>query len=201
VRRRRSRRVTSPFPALLLVAAAVASACVTPATPAPSTAPTGVTAAPRPSPVVSDGSTFKIDADHARAVTRAVELIDAYNAGNLDAVLSLLADSVAAWGDCDGTAFVGVTRPTSKVDLVPMLRARFADHDHLEIGLLSNSNPDASSNRVVGIAFSRRSNDTLRALGFPDGIVGPQTNKTVFDSSFHVIAFASASSQQDCRLP
>jgi len=51
----------------------------------------------------------------------------------------------------------------------------------------------------VGIRFARRSNDSLRTLGFPNGIVGPQTNKTVFDASGLVVAFANASGPQDCH--
>jgi hypothetical protein len=51
----------------------------------------------------------------------------------------------------------------------------------------------------VAIRFARRSNDSLRALGFPDGIAGPQTNKTVFDENGLVRAFANASGPQDCH--
>jgi hypothetical protein len=119
-------------------------------------------------------------------------------------VQALLAPEVAAWADCAGDRFVaisgqfGVFAPVAKAATVPYFQARFADHDRLEIGQITTL-PLSGSGDGVAIRFARRSNDSLRAFGFADGIAGPQTNKTVFDEKGLVRAFANASGPQDCH--
>jgi hypothetical protein len=144
-----------------------------------------------------------IDAAAARRVATVVKLVDAYNAADMAGVQSLLASEVAAWADCAGDRFVaingqyGVFAPVAKAATIPYFQARFADHDRLEIGQVTTS--PGVGGEGVGSRFARRSNDSLRTLGFPDGIVGPHTNKTVFDASGLVVAFANASGPQDCH--
>ena len=65
----------------------------------------------------------------------------------------------------------------------------------LEIGQISAA--EATGGAGVAIQFARRSNDSLRAIGFPDGIVGPPTNKTAFGANRLDIDFANASGPQD----
>lgn len=131
-----------------------------------------------------------------------MKLIDTHNAGDLDGVLALLAPEVAAWADCAGETFVAVhlptLRPVPKAATVAYFKARFADHDHLEIGQITTSEMNGGASGV-GIRFAKRSSDSLRALGFPDGIAGPMTNKTVFDDNGLIRAFANASGPQDCH--
>jgi hypothetical protein len=144
-----------------------------------------------------------IDAAAARRIATVVKLVDAYNAADMAGVQALLAPEVAAWADCAGDRFVaingqfGVFAPLGKAATIPYFQARFADHDRLEIGQITTI--PGVGGEGVGIRFSRRSNDSLRTLGFPNGIVGPQTNKTVFDAAGLVVAFANASGPQDCH--
>lgn len=156
-----------------------------------------------PSPAATADPYGWIDAGAARRVATVVKVIDAYNAGDLPGLQALLAPEVAAWADCAGDKFVAINAPSlrfpvPKAETAPYFRERFADHDHLEIGQITTVSLSGNGNGV-GIKFSRRSNDSLRALGFPDGILGPQTNKTVFDTNGLVVAFANASGPQDCH--
>jgi hypothetical protein len=137
-------------------------------------------------------------------VATVVKLVDAYNAADMASLQALLAPQVAAWADCAGDTFVaingqtGVVSPVAKAATIPFFRARFADHDRLEIGQITTA-PCSGGGECVGIRFARRSNDSLRTLGFATGVVGPQTNKTVFDEQGLVRAFANASGPQDCH--
>jgi hypothetical protein len=143
-----------------------------------------------------------IDAAAARRVATVLKLVDAYNAADISGVQALLAPEVG-WTDCAGDRFVSINsefsrpRPLPKAETVPYLQARFADHDRLEIAKITTA--PCNGGDCVGIRFARRSNDSLRALGFPNGIVWPLTNKTVFDANGLVRAFANASGQQDCH--
>lgn len=136
-------------------------------------------------------------------MTTVVKLVDAYNAADIASLQALLAPEVAAWADCAGETFVaingqaGVFAPVPKAATIPFFQARFADHDRLEIAQITTA--PCTGGDCVGIRFARRSNDSLRALGFANGIVGPQTNKTVFDDKGFVRAFANASGPQDCH--
>jgi len=145
-----------------------------------------------------------IDAAAARRIATVVMLIDAYNASDMASLQALLSPEVAAWADCAGDKFVTISgelgriRPMTKAETISYFEARFTDHDRLEIGQVTTL-PCSGGGDCVGIRFARRSNDSLRALGFSNGIVGPQTNKTVFDENGLVRAFANASGPQDCH--
>jgi hypothetical protein len=182
---------------LLLVAASLLSAACA--------APQAVEALSPSPPVPATASADPygwIDAAAARRVTTVVKLVDAYNAADLAGVQALLAPEVA-WADCAGDKFLtisgefGTPRPMTKAETIPYFQARFADRDRMEIAQITTA--PCNGGDCVGIRFGRRSNDSLRAIGFPDGFVGPQTNKTVFDASGLVVAFANASGPQDCH--
>jgi len=177
---------------LLVVVLATASACSQFRSDAPSS----------PTPTGTDRYGW-IDAAAARRVAAVVRLVDAYNAADLAGIQALLAPEVAAWADCAGDKFVTISgqgriRPMTRAETIPYFQARFADHDRLEIGQVTTL-PCSGGENCVGIRFARRSNDSLRALGFSNGTVGPQTNKTVFDDDGLVRAFANASGPQDCH--
>ena len=186
-------------PISLLVLAALFASCASSSPPAASTP---VVSSAVPATAASDPYGW-IDAAAARRVATVVKLVDAYNAADLASVQALLAPEVAAWADCAGDLFVaingrtGVFGPVAKAATVSFFQARFADHDRLEIAQITTA-PCAGGD-CVGIRFARRSNDSLRALGFANGVVGPQTNKTVFDDQGLVRAFANASGPQDCH--
>jgi hypothetical protein len=150
-------------------------------------------------------STFNIDGDHAVVIARITALIEAYNRGDLETVLALVSDRIV-WADCDyraGTS-VGVIAqsPSNKALLATYLRGRFAEHDQLRIARLYNNNPDDSTGRVGGIEYGIRTSDTLRSLGFPNGIRGPQNAKMVFDGDGRIAGVSNASTPaqpQECR--
>ncbi len=185
--------------ALLLVVASVLLAdCVS----VPPQA--GAALSPSPSvPATASADAYGwIDAAAARRVATVVKLVDAYNVADMAGVQALLAPEVA-WADCAGDKFVtisgefGTPRPMTKAETIPYFQARFADHDRLEIEQITTA--PCNGGDCVGIRFARRSNDSLRALGFPNGIIWPLTNKTVFDATGLVRAFANASGPQDCH--
>lgn len=95
--------------------------------------------------------------ERARAIAEA--FIAAYNAGDLEGILALLAGDVGI-ADCDyreGTrAFV-----VGKEAVAAWLRDRFADHDRFEVERMSVNPEDFTT----GIVYRRRTNDALRAKG------------------------------------
>lgn len=114
-------------------------------------------------------------------------LFRAYNAGRLDEVLALVDDEVV-WGDCDYREVKAVGL-TGKARLAEWLRRAFADHDHLEVFLIEIA-PGAPP--VGAVTYSRRTSDTLRALGFPNGITPRFGTKVVLTpTADRVITFAN----------
>lgn len=97
-------------------------------------------------------------------------LIDAYNAGDLDGALALVGDRIY-WSDCDYRA-VKAVEIEGKADLAGWLGQRFAEQDRLEVDRLDVQGPDNSPDGTVvaNIEYRRRTSDTLRSLGFPQGI-------------------------------
>jgi hypothetical protein len=114
----------------------------------------------------------------------AIAFIRAYNASDLPAAAALLDDRVVA-SDCDYQR----GRPigfTGKLAVVDWLRQRMADHDQLMISKID------VGGGAVGIGYGRRTSDTLRTLGFPDGIRPISATKVLFTSDRkHIAAFAN----------
>ncbi len=82
----------------------------------------------------------------------------------LDAALAAIAEPWG-WSDCDyarGIAATGTGRDT----FAAWLRQRFADHDRLILGQIVLGGQDGL---VMGVSFARRTSDTLRSRGLPDG--------------------------------
>jgi hypothetical protein len=109
-----------------------------------------------------------LNAAQARGAATVVGFLDAYNAGRLEAALALMADRFV-WSDCDygkGSVVNGV----GKESATAWLRERFADHDQLTLAGFYFGVPNEVGMFAVAVSYQRRTSDTLRSLGFPDGI-------------------------------
>lgn len=170
---------------LFAVAAAVylLVACVPGSAPASkatsSSFPAGSSATASASP--EKPGVFTLSAIRARQVSTVVRMIDAYNAGRLDEVVPLLDDGIS-WSDCD-YKMVALVALVGKTQVFSYLRQRFADHDQLTIANIWNQNPGADGAQTVGVDFSRRVSDTIRALGLPNGVRPTLASKVIFDST------------------
>ena len=129
------------------------------------------TAAPLPTPQTAEAGIV-------------IAFIHAYNAGDLAAALALLDDRMSA-SDCDyqrvrPIGFMG------KRAVADWLRQRMADHDQLTIQEIEVSGD------AIGMAYSRRTSDSLQKLGFPDGIQPRGGTKVVLTSDRkHLATFAN----------
>ena len=150
---------------------------------------------PSPSPFPQD--IFVLTNARVRMIHNLVALLDDYNAARLSEAIALLTDDVG-WTDCDYQKQV-VVNVTGKSNMTTYLRARFADHDMLTIGTVSNLNPEPSTNQSVGVDFSNRRSDTLKRLGLSAGIQGLLGAKFVFADDGRIVGAALASAARDCR--
>jgi hypothetical protein len=136
---------------------------------------------PTPQPRVGCDLQFAWCAEEVGAI---LTFIRAYNAGNLDAAVAVLDDRIGV-SDCDyqrvrPIAFMGKTAVTD------WLRQRMADHDQLTVEEIEVSGD------ALGIVYSRRTSDTLRKLGFPNGIQPSAGTKVVVTSDRkHLATFAN----------
>ena len=133
-----------------------------------------------PSPRVSDTpqprptATFPpitptIEAENKEGALLVLAFINAYNAGRLAEAVDLL-DKDAGGSDCNWETGIDIDIPRGaglKDKVAEWLRQRIADHDQLVVShILGGSDyPNA-----FGVDFARRTSDTLRRLGFLDGI-------------------------------
>lgn len=110
-----------------------------------------------PTPIITGD---KVDSHrNARII---LVFFDAYNARQLDAALALM-DEQGQISDCDFRANRQVLFK-GKRQMADWLRQRFADHDQLIVRKID------AGNSVAGVDFASRTSDTLRHLGYPDGI-------------------------------
>lgn len=116
------------------------------------------------------GQPFSLSAGQVRAVATITAFLDAYNAGRIDDLLALLAEG-SILSDCDYRAGMAINLQ-GKAEVAAWLRERIADRDQLIVAAMQNENPDqrVTGAHIVGVTFARRTSDTLRALGNPDGI-------------------------------
>ena len=125
------------------------------------------------SPPVPQGNATRIATDAATVSA----FLDAYNAGQRDRALGYLTDD-ADFSDC--------TYPTGnwvdnqgKEAVTAWVSARLADHDHLIVASIDDNNPMNAAHHVVGVTYVKRTSDTLRALGFADGMTPPLATKVI----------------------
>lgn len=106
-----------------------------------------------------------------------MRFIAAYNARRLSDALALLAPDANA-SDCDyenvrGLKFVG------RRQVAAWLRQRFRDRDRLTVSRISAKDPSQPVG-VLLVEYARRASDTLRALGYVNGIVPDVATKVPF---------------------
>jgi hypothetical protein len=132
-------------------------------------------------------------------VATLVAFVDAYNAGRVDAALAMLTDDVSVSDREYRPVRVIQARGTDQARR--WLRERAAQHDQLVLESVRNENPEpASGSHVVAVSYARRTNDTLRALGFSNGIVPHTATKVAFTTSDDRIrAFANGGTDELCR--
>jgi hypothetical protein len=139
---------------------------------------------------------FTLSAYKARQIQTLANMIDAYNAGQLEQVAALLDENVM-WSDCDYKK----VRPLSfngKPELLPYLQQRFADHDQLQIAEILDHN--LQDHRGIGVRYLRRTSDTLRSLGFATGIKPALATKVIFGEAHNRISWFVNSGPGDvCR--
>lgn len=124
-------------------------------------------------------NTFDLTFEQAREVAVFIEFIQAYNTGQLQAALALLAEN-AGVSDCDYQNIKVVTFQ-GRSQAAEWLQQRISDHDRLEVSHIYDENPDSSSGRqVVGVTYARRTSMTLAKLGFGDGITPALASKVIF---------------------
>lgn len=146
--------------------------------------------------------TFRNSAPQARMVATLVAFLDAFNAGRVDAALALLTEDVVT-SDCHYRG-VRVTTADGTEAARRWLAERAVDHDRLVLESIANENPDATTgSHVVAVSYSRRTSDTLRGLGFPNGVAPRLLSKVIFTATGDRIrAFANGpfgGDQQLCR--
>lgn len=171
------------------VGASVASA-------ASATSRTAAVVSAQPTPA-STATTFRISASQARMVATVIAFIDAYNTARVDAALALLTPDVTV-SDCDYRSASTVS--LRGADAVGRwLRDRAADRDQLIIESIVNTNPDPTEH-VVAVSYAKRTSDTLRSLGFSNGVTPRIATKVVFTTSDDRIrAFMSGGNPELCR--
>lgn len=133
-------------------------------------------------------------------VATVVAFLDAYNSGRSNAALDLLSDDVKV-SDCDHGA-VRLITADGKEAARQWLVDRAADRDELVLESVRNENPDPTTgSQVVAVTYSRRTSETLRSLGFPDGIHPQAATKVVFTTAGDRIRFFAngRSLAENCR--
>jgi len=124
-------------------------------------------------------NTFDLTFEQAQEVAIFIEFIQAYNTGQPQAALALLAENVGV-SDCDYQNIRVVTFQ-GKSRVAGWLQQRISDHDQLEISRIENENPDPSSGRhVIEVTYAFRTSMTLANLGFGDGITPALASKVIF---------------------
>jgi hypothetical protein len=127
-------------------------------------------------------NTFSISRIQSEEVAAVVGFIHSYDRRDLKDTLSYVdtrreaGQSPITASDCD------YRRKRTEVyalraGFVRWLKRRFLEHDRLTIRRIFDQNP-VQPVGVVGVEYARRTNDTLRKLGFRNGIV-PQVGQKV----------------------
>lgn len=105
----------------------------------------------------------------ARASATIVAFLDAYNSGQLERALGQMTADIRL-SDCDYRSGNAVLLEGHE-QVRAWLRERFADHDALVLAELQFGEPsEVGGSFGAALSYERRTSDTLRSLGFPDGI-------------------------------
>jgi len=129
-------------------------------------------------------TTFSVSRLQAEELAAVVGFVRAYNRRDLNAALSYFAttrnqgQTRNTATDCDYRRQKTVVY-TLRKGAVQWLKHRFADHDRLTLRRIYDENPEQPVG-VVAVEYALRTSDTLRKLGFPNGIVPQVGQKLVF---------------------
>ena len=138
--------------------------------------------------IVNKDTTFDLNGQQAQEVASLVNLLQAYNEGEIDNVLVLLDEGVV-WSDCDYQTGKAVEF-TGKPNVAEWIQQRLSDQDQFEIGHIANDNPLNAN--VVGVSYIKRQSLTLANLGFAAGIQPQLATKVIFTSDHaRILAFAN----------
>ena len=134
--------------------------------------------------------TYVLSARQASEVAVTVRFIDAYNGRRLSEALALVTPDVLV-SDCDHRTFRKVGY-RGKQQAARWLRERFRDRDRFVVERIFNEN-DEQPEGGVGLAVLRRTSDTLRARGFPNGTHPEGSTKVLFTArgSLRIRAFVA----------
>jgi hypothetical protein len=128
--------------------------------------------------------------------------IRAYNAGDLTGALAQFSRVQAVgFSDCDYST-QQLVDGQGRAAVTAWLRRSLADHDRLTIGDIAVSPPDQLG--VLGVAFSRRTGDSIARAGHPSGITPSTGAKIQFDNAGLITEFANGpygGPPDGCRLP
>jgi hypothetical protein len=129
--------------------------------------------------------TVMLTAQQARHIALATDLIDAYTAGDLDAVTAHLSDSVI-WRDCDydGDVEKYAVELKNKSKVTAWLQARLQAADQLTLGTLDYD----MTNATVRLTFLHRDNDNIRDLYRKHGITPTSKAEITFTSADQIAA-------------
>jgi hypothetical protein len=138
---------------------------------------TSILALPAASAERGTPATFSLGARQAREVSVTVQFIAAFNGRRLGQALDLLTPGINV-SDCDYKNVRAVSFD-GRHEVARWLRRRFADRDRLTLTRIFNENP-AQPVGAIGVEYGRRTSNTLRALGFPAGIIPKVATKIIF---------------------
>lgn len=157
----------------------------------PSAAVTSQSADPTP--------TSSLSGSQARGAATVVAFLNAYNAGDFAGAFALLSQSVVVT-DCDYRT-AGAIRWDGKNEAAKWLQERIADHDRFILRDLQPGVPNEAGSFAMALSYERRTSDTLRALGFPNGITPQLATKAILSpDGQHMEAFINGSdSTAACR--
>ena len=197
----------SSLPSTMPTSVALSNTPTPTAAPAPELAtppvePTSTQAPDKPgvkpsSTAVQNDTRFNLNATQVELVHVVVSFVDAYNSGRVDDALALLDDKVTG-SDCDYTHVTTVFFK-GKTEAEAWLRERKVDADQLSIERILNQNPGET--HVAGVTFARRTSNTLRSLGFAQGIQPKLVAKVVvYYQPTRIIAFANGPGGGDQRF-
>ena len=144
---------------------------------------------------------FRLGAIWARQVATIMNFVGAYNARNLNAALALLDDDLPSVSDCNYREGTGI-RHNGKSGAAVWLQERFDDHDGITLGTVWKSGGSAP----MEVGWAKRTSDTLRSLGFADGIRPVLATKVQFSSEgrrlgtfFLSRAHETGEAREECR--
>lgn len=177
--------------ALVLACSTAGTAGTAPVTPVADLQSPGV----RPA-ATAEAALPRLTAVQSRATASVVAFLDAYNARELDRALALMTDDVRVF-DCDYRAGRQTTA-YGKEQAAAWLRRGAADHDTLVLTELYFGTP-TSAGFAVAVSYERRTSDTLRSLGFPNGIAPPGATKVVVTNAGDRISAFVNGSANSCR--